>query len=148
MAKEKSDVEVVKIEGNVRSAYSTTEKDEQGEVNKVTNIVSLYSDGLTVDGSEKVSEFFEGLFSGVSNKKYIPSWFKESKDYIVLKSKFNIPCKIDDTDEQFSWIQFVERGNINNAHVIVKCNVKNNTIYPSCMLILSEGEPYDAFKDF
>lgn len=142
------DVVTCKFEGVVKSAYSKIDKDENGNTKTVTNIITLLRDGLTVDGSAKVKEFFDGLYKNVTAPKFIPSWYKEDKDFIVLKSAYNVPCKLDETGEHLSFAEFVDRGNINGAQVIVKCNVKPSTVYPSAMLIKVEGEPYDAFKDF
>lgn len=149
MATQKNEArETVKLEGVVKSTYNKVEKDENGNVTSVTNTILLNRDGLTVGGSTDVKGYFDKMYAGVSNKKFIPSWHKEEKPFISVKSSYNIPCKIDSTGEQMSFAEFVERGNISGAKVVVKCNVKPNALYPSAMLILEEGEPYDAFKDF
>lgn len=148
MTTTKEEKVTVKLEGLVKSAYTHTDKDDNGNVVSKTNVINLYRDGLTIDGSDKVKEYFDKMYAGVSNKKFIPAWHKEEKPFISLKSSYNVHCKIDNTGEQMSFVEFVERGNINNARVILKCNVKPNALYPSAMLILEEGEPYDAFKDF
>ena len=145
MAKE--NVVTVKFEGKLRSAYTHTEKDDNGNVSKITNVLTISRDGLTVDGSDKVQEFFDGFYKNTA-KKWIPDWFKEDKPFIVLKSAYNIHVKLDELDKKMSFSEFVERGNIGGADVIVKCNQRENAIYPSAMLVLTEGEPYDAFADF
>lgn len=140
-------IKTVKLEGKLKSAYTHTEKDDNGDAKKVTNIVSIYKDGLTIDGSDKVKEFFEEMYKDTV-KKFVPDWFKDDKDYITVKSSFNIACKLDQEDRQLSFAEFCERGNIRGAEVILKCNHKPNALYPSAMLIVKEGEAYDAFKDF
>lgn len=142
-------VETIKIEGRVKSAYSHTEKDDNGNVVSRTNVISLYRDGLKIgDGKTSVEDFFNEMYKGVSNQKFIPAWHKENKPFISIKSSYNIHVKIDELNTQMSFVDFVERGNINGAEVVVKCNVKPNALYPSAMLVVKEGEPYDAFKDF
>lgn len=146
MAKENV-VETTKFEGVLKSAFSHTEKDDNGNVTRVQNTINLFREGLTRDKFEDVDEFFNEFYEG-KTKKWIPEWHKENKDFISLKSGYNIPCKLDETGEQMSFTQFVERGNIRGAKVIVKCNIKDTAVYPSAMLIVKDGEAYDAFKDF
>ena len=142
--------ETVKISGKLLSAYTHQESDEKtGEV-KQTNILSISTDGIDIDGDkdEKFWAFFDGLFEGVKDK-WLPNWYKDrSKGKVTFKSRFNIAVKIDDTDERMSFAQFVERGLIRNANVTLKLNVKDNTLYPSALLINEDGEIYDAFENF
>lgn len=144
----------VKLFGNLKSAYNTQNKDDNGNVTKSTNIISLYREGLAMEddtGERKeggsLQEVFDTMYKGVA-KKWIPDWYKEDKDFMSVKSSYNIPCKIDDEGIQMSFAEFVERGNIRDAEVIVKCNVKDSTLYPNAMLIVTEGKPYDAFENF
>ena len=144
-----------KITGVLKSAYNVEEKDENGSIKKCTNIVSLFQDGSSMEtsngmefkDSDQVKEFFNDFYASTA-KKWIPDWHKEEKDYMSFKSSFNIPCMIDPEKKQLSFAEFVERGNIRGAKVILKCNVKDNALYPSALLILEEGTPYDAFENF
>lgn len=142
--------DTVKITGKLLSAYTHQESDEKtGEV-KQTNIISMSTDGIDIDGAkgEKFWSFFDGLYDGVK-PKWIPDWYKDrSKGKVTFKSRYNIAVKIDDTDERMSFAQFVERGLIRNADVTLKLNVKDNTLYPSALLINEDGEVYDAFENF
>lgn len=142
--------ETVKISGKLLSAYTHQESDEKtGEV-KQTNILSISTDGVNIDGAkgEKFWAFFDALYEGVK-PKWIPDWYKDrSKGKVTFKSRYNIAVKIDDTDERMSFAQFVERGLIRNADVTLKLNVKDNTLYPSALLINEDGEVYDAFENF
>lgn len=144
----------IKLVGRMRSAYNVQTKDDNGNVEKSTNIISLFRDGLVVDkgtmtteGNEEVNDFFAELYKNTA-KKWVPDWFKENKDFMQVKSGYNIPCMIKDDGVQMSFAEFVERGNIRDAKVIVKCNVKDSTLYPNAMMILEEGKPYDAFENF
>ena len=142
--------ETVKISGKLLSAYTHQESDEKtGEV-KQTNILSISTDGVNIDGAkgEKFWAFFDALYDGVK-PKWIPEWYKDrSKGKVTFKSRYNIAVKIDDTDDRMSFAQFVERGLIRNADVTLKLNVKDNTLYPSALLINEDGEIYDAFENF
>ena len=144
----------MKLHGALKSAYNAENKDDNGNVIKSTNIVNIYADGLTmekddgtiIDGAG-VSDFFDKFYENTA-KKWIPDWYKESKDFISVKSVYNIPCMLADEKLQMSFAEFVERGNIRDAKVIVKVNVKDNALYPNAMLIEEEGTPYDAFENF
>lgn len=136
------------LKGTLKSSYSADDKDDNGAVIGIVNTVALYRDGLTVDDSDKVEEFFEGCFKNTT-KKYQPNWWKEDKDAAFFKSRYNVPVKIEETDEQMTFAQWVDRGEIRGALVTLKCNLVNGSvIYPSAMLVHKVGEPYDAFADF
>lgn len=152
--KETTNKVTMKLHGALKSAYNTQDKDENGNVKKSTNIVNIFLDGLTmekddgtvIDGAG-VREFFDDFYANTV-KKWVPDWYKDEKDFMSVKSAYNIPCKIEDDGKQMSFAEFVERGNIRDAKVIVKVNVKENALYPNAMLIVDEGTPYDAFENF
>lgn len=144
-----------KIYGKLKSAYNVEDKDENGNVKKSTNVISIFREGATMETSDgdtlqdetKVTNFFEVFYHNTA-KKWVPDWFKEGKDFMSFKSTYNIPCMIEDEKKQLSFAEFVERGNIRDAVVVLKCNVKDNALYPSALLIKEEGTPYDAFENF
>ena len=144
---DKKNKETIIIEGSLKSAFSHEEKNEDGSIVKVTHVLSVYRPGVKIDGSEKANEFFDGFYDG-KPAKYVPSWHKEKKDAIVLKSAYNVPVKIEDSGERLSFDDFVERGLIRNASVQIKCNVKEQAIYPSAVKVITDGEEYDPFADF
>lgn len=145
--------DTIKFYGTLKSAYNAQEKDENGNVKKSTNIVSLFREGLKLekDGKEitgeKLTEYFNKFYENTA-KKWVPDWHKENKDFVSMKSGYNIPCMIEDEKKQMSFAEFVERGNIRDAEVIVKCNVKDSAFYPNAMMIVTEGKPYNAFENF
>lgn len=140
--------EVVYFKGTLKSSFSVDKKDDNGNVTGITNVVGLYRDGLTVDDSDKIDEFFKGIFKNTA-KKYIPDWYKDGKDFASFKSSYNIPVKIEEEDKQLSFAEWVERGEIRGALVTLKCNLRNGSVvYPSALLVHKIGEPYDAFADF
>lgn len=142
------DKTVIYLKGTLKSSYSADDKDDNGTVIGIVNTVALYRDGLTVDDSDKIEEFFEGCFKNTT-KKYQPNWWKEDKDACAFKSRYNVPVKIEETDERLTFAQWVDRGEIRGALVTLKCNLVNGSvIYPSAMLVHKVGEPYDAFADF
>lgn len=142
------DKTVIYFKGTLKSSFSADEKDDNGNVIGISNNINLFLDGLTVDGSDKVNEFFAGIFKNTA-KKYVPTWFKEDKDYCKFKSRYNIPVKIENEDKQLTFAQWVDRGEIRGASVTLKCNLVNGSvIYPSAMLVHEVGEVYDAFAEF
>ena len=160
MAKEtnKKETETIKIKGIVRSAFNHTEKNDDGTVKSSTNNVHLFPDAELEDGGD-VWGVFDKLYEHTTGK-WLPKWYKD-KSVIKLKTGYNLPVQIADTDaEDFEQLneehdrailtfdEFVKRGKIGNANVIIKCNVKEQAIYPSAMRVIVDGEVYDAFKDF
>ena len=142
------DKKVIYFKGTLKSSFSADEKDDNGNVIGISNNINLFIDGLTVDGSDKVGEFFAGIFKNTA-KKYVPTWFKEDKDYCKFKSRYNIPVKVESEDKQLTFAQWVDRGEIRGASVTLKCNLVNGSVlYPSAMLVHEVGEVYDAFAEF
>lgn len=142
-----SDATIIYLKGSLKSSYNATEKDDNGNIIKSTNIVSIYKDGATDGDGKKAIDFFTGFYKG-KNQKWLPDWFKSDKDIIVVKSAYNIPVMTEWDKKQMSFAEWVERGNIRNAKVTIKCNVKESAIYPNAMMVHEDGEPYDAFAEF
>lgn len=156
MAKEKTK-ESIMITGVITSAFTHTEKNEDGSVKEVSNVIKL-SPEVTTDKGD-IWEVFTKLYEH-STDKWIPSWFKD-KSEIRLKSVFNIYVQLKDESAPdydeiaknyekciMSFSQFVERGKISGAKVIIRCNIRESAIYPSAMQIIKDGEVYDPFADF
>jgi hypothetical protein len=144
-----SDTRTIYVTGTLKSTYNHVDKDDNGNVTKSTNIITVFKDGAKIIENEKdidINKFFDDFYKGKS-AKWIPDWYKNGKDFISIKSGYNIPVKIDN-EMQMSFAEWVERGNIRGAEVVIKCNVKESAIYPNAMLVKSEGEPYDAFANF
>lgn len=137
---------VIYIKGLLKSTYNHTDKDDNGNVAKSTNIITIFSDDAKIDDKPAL-DFFKSFYDGKPSK-WIPNWIKEDKDFIAVKSSYNIPVKLEEEDRQMSFAEWVERGNIRGASVTVKCNIKDSAVYPNAMLVHSEGEPYDAFAEF
>ena len=142
---ESGNKDVIIIKGKLRSAFVHTEKNSDGTIIKETKVIILNEDGQNIDGQD-FWEFFDEFFKGKS-AKWIPNWYKEKKG-ISLKSEYNIPVLINDTEERFTFSEFVERGLIRDAEVSIKCNVKESAVYPSAMRVVKDGAEYDAFSDF
>ena len=159
MAKEKTTETVtIKIKGVIKSAFTHVDKNEDGTTRATVNNVHLYPDAVLDDGGD-VWGIFDKLYEHTADK-WIPKWYKD-KSCIKLKTGYNLPVQIADEDAEdykeliaehdkgiLTFGEFVQRGKIANANVIIKCNIKESAVYPSAMRVLSDGEVYDAFKDF
>lgn len=158
MATKKQDTDVIKIKGVIKSAFSHVEKNEDGTTKSTTNNVHIYADATLEDGGD-VWAIFDRLYEHTADK-WLPKWYKD-KSVIKLKTGYNLPVQIADMDADdidtlntehdraiLTFDEFVKRGKIANANVIIKCNVKEQAVYPSAMRVLVDGEVYDAFKDF
>ena len=142
-----SDATILYVKGALKSTYNHTEKDDNGNVKSSTNVISIFKDGATDGEGKDINKFFTDFYKG-KNAKWIPEWFKGDKDFLTLKSAYNIPVKTEFDGRQMSFAEWVERGNIRGAKVTVKCNVKESSVYPNAMLVHEDGEPYDAFAEF
>lgn len=152
-----SNPETIMLDAIIKSAFTHTEKDTDGQpTGKSTNVVLLYPD---VVSNPDIWELLTKLYEHTADK-WIPKWFKD-KSGITLKSAYNIPVQIADEnaidlDEIkaksekciISFSDFVTRGYIDGAHAIIQCNVKESAIYPKAIRIMTDGKEYDPFKDF
>lgn len=143
--KKDDDKKQIIIKGVLKSAFTHQKKNDDGAIISETNVLILFPDGQTIDGMD-FWEFFDGFFAG-KGSKWVPNWYKE-KNGITLKSEYNIPILITDTEERLTFSEYVERGLIRDAEVSIKCNVKESAVYPSAMKVIKDGTEYDAFADF
>ena len=165
MAKDKTtekETVTIKIKGVIKSAFTHVDKNDDGTTRATVNNVHLFPDAVLDGGLDEggdVWKIFDVLYTHVSDK-WIPKWYKD-KSCIKLKTGYNLPVQIADEDAEdykeliaehdkgiLTFGEFVQRGKIANANVIIKCNIKESAVYPSAMRVLSDGEVYDAFKDF
>lgn len=137
----KTDGTVIFFEGVLVSAYKKSQGENGNKVSK--NKINVSSDDNSV--WERLTKIYEN-----TPKKYIPEWFKnrDDKNMISLKSTYDIPVRIEETGEKFTFDEFCERGLIRGAKVKMKCNIRDYSVYPSAMVIYEDGEEYDAFAGF
>lgn len=132
---------VIFFEGTLISCYRKSQKSDEGKVSK--NKLNISTDDKEL--WDKLGAIYEN-----TPKKFVPEWFKnrDEKNMVSLKSTFDIPIKIFDTGETMSFDEFCDRGKIRGAKVKMKCNLKDFSVYPAAMCVMSEGEEYDAFEGF
>lgn len=118
----------------LQSAYKHA--DDDGTVKNIINVVP--------DDTEKVFKAVAPVFDK-TGEDFTPTWFK-SKEYMLLKSTFDIKVKIVEGD-QITFDQFCERGLIKGANVSVKVSIKKKgVVYPMALVEKSAGEMYDPFE--
>ena len=151
------EVETIMLNAVIKSAFTHTEKDTDGQpTGKSTNVILLYPD---VESTPDIWELLTKLYEHTADK-WIPKWFKD-KSGITLKSAYNIPVQIADENaidlEEIkaksdkcilSFSDFVKRGYIEGARCFIQCNIKESAIYPKAVRIMCDGKEYDPFKDF
>lgn len=130
------------FEGVLVSAYKKSQTSSDGsKVSK--NKVNITTDDKNL--WDVLAKVYEN-----TPKKFIPEWFKnrDDKNMVSLKSTYDIPIRIDETGDKFTFEAFCDRGLIRGAKVKMKCNVRDFSVYPSAMVVYEEGEAYDAFEGF
>ena len=133
-----ADVKSIIVMAELKSAYTH----KGAEDDKMYNYVSFYPK------KDDVWKILDDLYKDAKDK-WIPSFYKkrEEQKFIKLKSSFDIPVKIRDTDDKFSFTDFIDRGLIRGAEISIKLNIKDQALYPVCIVVEKDGEEYDAFAD-
>ena len=136
-----SDTNNIFFSGVLVSAYKKSQQTDTGKVSK--NKLNISTDDT------ELWSVLDTLYANTP-KKYIPEWYKnrDEKNMVSLKSGYDVPVKIADTGECFTFDEFCDRGKIRNAEIKMKCNIKDYSVYPSAMVVLTEGEEYNAFEGF
>lgn len=134
------------VYGILKSAFTHTDKNEDGTPVKTTHIITIEPDNAEFDGSDDVWKYLDEFFKN-KPKKFVPNWYKE-KTGISFKSNYNIPVRLAETDERMSFDEFVERGLIRGAKINLLVNEKESALYPVALQIDVDGEAYDAFANF
>lgn len=114
----------------VKRAFIGTTKNDDTEMNRLT----LYN-----------PDFDYSLITAYDHSaaKYTPSWYKDSKGYINLNSRFEIPVK--DIDGEVITFEEFTKTETHNSIVKAKIRQKEGSIYPVALVVLEEGEPVDHF---
>ena len=152
-----SNPETIMLNAVIKSAFTHTEKDADGQpTGKTTNVILLYPD---VKSNPNIWELLTKLYEH-SADKWVPKWYKD-RSGITLKSAYNIPVQIADDNASdleeikaksdkriISFSDFIKRGYIEGARCFIQCNVKESAIYPKAVRIMCDGKEYDPFADF
>lgn len=81
--------------------------------------------------------------------KFTPDWVKDFKGYVNLSTKFNLPVRDTEKKEHASIEDAIADGlKWLGAQVRVSINIKEGAIYPSAIVMDSEGEAPNAFGEF
>ena len=85
-----------------------------------------------------------------TSAKLTPSWYKDADGYINLNSKFDFAVRRGNKDIMFSeWIENQQRSGYGCPGSIVKVKIKqgDGCVYPVAVVVITDGEPFDPFKD-
>lgn len=116
-----------------------------GKEQKEQLYITLAETKLTEKQLEELKEAFKD-----SGKKFTPDWVLDPKGFVNTKTTFDLPCRdlqgqdhtsIEDfiTDSNFPWM---------GAEVKLSLNIKEGAVYPSAILFLTEGTPFNPFAEF
>lgn len=85
-----------------------------------------------------------------SGKNFTPAWVKKFEGYVNLATEYELPCRDLDGKDHDSIEEFIKDNNFPYMGAEVKCsvNVKDGAVYPSAVVFLSEGKPYNPFAEF
>lgn len=101
-----------------------------------------------VELTEEQKEIVKGAFVS-SGENFTPTWVKEMNGYVNLSTTYDIPVKHVDGYTENSLEKAIENGfAFMHAKVKVSLSVKQGAIYPKAVMVLEEGQSYDAFADF
>lgn len=106
--------------------------------------LSLANVILTEEQKAMIKEAFAN-----AGDNFTPTWVKEMNGYVNLGTTYDIPVKHVDGYVDNSLEKAIENGfAFMHAKVKVSLSVKEGAIYPKAMVVLEEGESYNAFADF
>lgn len=122
-------------------------KEFEGRKSEEKLYLTLAEAELTDEQKEKLREAFKD-----SGKKFTPDWIKDFKGYVNVSSKYPVAVRMayenpiresDSIEKEISdglkWV---------GADVKLSINVKEGAIYPSAILMLTEGKAFNPFHEF
>lgn len=93
---------------------------------------------------DKLQEVFKD-----SGSKFTPDWVKDFEGYVNLSTKYELPFRDVNKVEYPSIEAAIEHGlKWIGAEVKVSVNLKEGALYPSALIMLTEGEAHNAFAEF
>lgn len=123
-------------------------KREAKEFNGRKSEPKLYITLADVDLSPEQMEELKKAFKD-SGKTFTPSWVQEFEGYVNVSTKFELPVRDMDGNEDPSIEDAISDG---LAWVGADCklsiNIKEGAIYPNAIVLTSEGKTIDAFAEF
>lgn len=109
----------------------------------------LYITLAEVELSKAKKEELANAFKD-SGKNFTPAWVKKFEGYVNLATEYELRCRDLDGEDHDSIEDFIKAANFPYMGAEVKCsiNVKDGAVYPSAIVFLSEGKPYNPFAEF
>ena len=100
-----------------------------------------------VELSDKQKEVFKNAYKECG-KKYTPSWITDFNHFVNVSTIYEVPTKNKVNGKGYADIlEVAEDMPIHGSLVSMSLNVKNGAIYPKAIVIYTESEEYDPFKD-
>lgn len=100
-----------------------------------------------VELSDKQKEVFKNAYKECG-KKYTPSWITDFNHFVNVSTIYEVPTKNKVNGKEYADIlEVAEDMPTHGSSVSMSLNIKNGAIYPKAIVIYTEGEEYDAFKD-
>lgn len=109
----------------------------------------LYVTLAEADLPKKKLDALKEIFKD-SGPKFTPDWVKKFEGYVNLKTEFSLPCRDLEGNEHESIEDFIRETKFPfmGADVKVSINLKEGAVYPSALIFLSEGKPFNPFSEF
>ena len=120
-------------------------KEFKGKETKEKLYITLAEVKLNDSKKKELQEAFKD-----AGKNFTPAWVKKFEGYVNLATEYDLPCRDLDGKDHDSIEEFIKAENFPYMGAEVKCslNVKEGAVYPSAIVFLSEGTPYNPFGEF
>lgn len=100
-----------------------------------------------VELSDKQKEVFKNAYKECG-KKYTPSWITDFNHFVNVSTIYEVPTKNKVNGKEYNDIlEVADDMPTHGSLVAMLLNIKTGAIYPKAIVIYTEGEEYDAFKD-
>lgn len=131
------------IKGLLCECKRTVKEFSKGKKSEEKLFISLKNVELTDEQKQELEDAFKDAGS-----KFTPAWINNFDGYVNVSTKFELPYRYgkkegtsleDLVADGFAW---------KNAPVSLSLTVKEGAVYPKALIILGEGEEFNAFAEF
>ena len=100
-----------------------------------------------VELTDEQKEVFKNAYKEC-DKKYTPSWITDFNHFVNVSTIYDVPTKNKVNGKEYADIlEVAEDMSTYGSSVSMSLNIKHGAIYPKAIVIYTEGEEYDPFKD-
>ena len=120
-------------------------KEFKGKDIKEKLYVTLAEVTLSDSKKKELNEAFKD-----AGKNFTPAWVKKFEGYVNLATEYELPCRDLEGNDHDSIEEYIKESGFPYMSAEVKCsiNIKEGAVYPSAIVFLSEGKPYNPFAEF